>query len=71
MVDMGFDFNIIAPLLSTHCGFSFVLGYVESFFGGFQHPPVEGCSVASCDFGVLTGEDESTSFCSSILVTNV
>ena len=31
-------------------------GYV--FFGGFQHPPVNGCSTASCDLGALAGGDE-------------
>ena len=29
--------------------------------GGIQHSPVDGCSAASCDFGVLAGEDECTS----------
>jgi len=28
------------------------------FFNGFQHPPVSGCSTASCDFGALEGGDE-------------
>ena len=32
------------------------------FLGGFQHPPVDGCSAASCDFGVLAGEDACMSF---------
>lgn len=36
------------------------VGYL--FLGGFQHPPVDGFSAASCDFGVLTGEDECMSF---------
>ena len=30
-----------------------------SFFGGIQHSPVNGCSAASCNLGVLTGEDEN------------
>ena len=46
---------------------SFVLGCGVSFFGGFQHPPVNGCSAASCDFVVLTEEDECTFFYSTIL----
>ena len=25
------------------------------FFGGFQHPPVDGCSADSCNFGALSG----------------
>ena len=37
-------------------------------FGGFQHFPVNGCSAASCSFGVLAGEDECTSFYSAIFV---
>ena len=37
------------------------------FFGGIQHSPVDGCSAASCDFGILTGEDEHMSFYSAIL----
>ena len=28
---MGFDFIVIAPLLPSHCGFSFVFGYGVSF----------------------------------------
>ena len=61
-----FDFNIIAPLLQSHCGFSFVLGHGVSFLCGFQHPLVDGCSAASFNFGVLT-EGECTSFYSAIL----
>ena len=37
------------------------------FFGGIQHFPANGCSAASCNFGVLAGEDEYTSFYSAIL----
>ena len=37
------------------------------FFGGIQHSPINDCSVASCHFGDLAGEDECTSFYSSIL----
>ena len=37
------------------------------FFGGIQHSPVNGCSAASCNFGVLTGKDEHTSFYSIML----
>ena len=28
------------------------------FFGGIQHSPIDGISLVSCNFGVLTGEDE-------------
>ena len=40
-----------------------------TFFGGFQHPPINGCSTASCDLGVLTGGGEHTSFYSAILAS--
>ena len=36
------------------------------FLGKIQHTPVDFCSAAGCDFGVLTGEDECTSSYSSI-----
>ena len=58
--------NAILPLLPSSWGFSFALGRGVSFFGGIQHSPVNGCSVASCNFGVLAGEDECMSFYSSI-----
>ena len=35
--------------------------------GGFQCPPVNGFSTASCNFGALGGGDEHTSFYSTIL----
>ena len=38
------------------------------FFGGIQHSAVSGCSAVSWNFGVLSGEDESTSFYSTIFV---
>ena len=53
--------------LPSLCGFFFVFGCGISFFGGFQHPSVEGCSTSSCSFGVLAGGDERTSFYSTIL----
>ena len=28
---MGFDFTVVAPLLPSHCGFSFVFGCGVSF----------------------------------------
>ena len=51
-------------------GLSFVFGcgfVLFIFFGGIQHFPVDGCSVAGCSFGVLSGEDECTSFYSAML----
>ena len=55
--DMRFDFNAIAPLVPSCCGFSFALGHGVSLFGGFQHSLVDGCLTASCNLGVLTRED--------------
>ena len=66
LVGMGFDFIIIVPFLPSRCGFFFVFGHGVSFLGVFQHPPVNGCSTASCDFGALTG-DECMPFYSAIL----
>ena len=37
------------------------------FFGRSQHPPVDGCSTARCDFGAFEGGDEHMSFYSAIL----
>ena len=53
LADTGFDFIMIVLLLLFHCSFSFVLAHRVSFFGGFQCPPVDVCSKASCDFGVF------------------
>ena len=63
---MEFYFNVIVPLLTSSYGFSFILGHGVSIFGGFQHPPVNGHSIASCEFGVLIGEDECMSFYSNL-----
>ena len=41
-------------------GFFFVFGHGVSFLGGFQHPPVDGCSTASGDFDVLAVDGCST-----------
>ena len=54
--------NTILPLLLTFGGFSFALGCRVSFFGGLQHSPVNSCSATSCNFEVLTGKEERTSF---------
>ena len=54
--------NGISPLLPSCWGFSFALGGGVSFSGGIQHSLVNGCSAETCNFGVLTGEDECTSF---------
>ena len=59
------EWSLFAPVLWKSV--SFVLGRRASFFGGFNYPPVDGCSTASCDFDVLTGENDHISFYSSIL----
>ena len=58
--------NMILSLLPSCWGFFFALGCGVSFFGGIQHSLVYGCSVVSCSFVFLTGEDEHTSFYSAI-----
>ena len=58
--------NVILPLLPPCWGFSFVLGCGVSFFGGIQHSSANDCSAASCSFGVLAGEEEHTSFYSTM-----
>ena len=68
LVGWGVILNEISPLLLSCWGFSFALRCGMSFFGGIQHSPVDGCSAASCSFGVLAGEDECTSIYSAILL---
>ena len=63
----GLILNVISPVLPPCWDFSFVLGHGVSFLGGIQYSPVDGCSGVSCNFGVLAGEDEHTSFYSAIL----
>ena len=55
----GLFLNMILRLVQSCWGFSFALGCgVSFFFGGIQHSLVHGCSAESCNFGVLSGEDE-------------
>ena len=68
-VGMRFDFivSVLPPAVSLrlrHC-----LWVWGVFFGGFQCPPVDGCSTASCDFGALAG-DECMFLYSTILIWN-
>ena len=69
LAGMGFDFNMTAPLLPILLHLLLFLWRGISFFGGFQHPPVDRCSATSCKFGVLA-EDEHMSFYSAILDDN-
>ena len=64
----GLILNVILSFLQSCRGFSFALGRGVSFFGGIQCSPVDGCSAVSCNFGVLSGEDEHTSFYSAIML---
>ena len=56
---MEFDFIVISTPLLSHWGF-FVFGV--SFFDEFQHPPVDGCSAAHCNFVALAAGNEHISF---------
>ena len=49
---MGLILNAISPLLLTRWGFSFAFAVGYLFFYGIQYSPVDGCSAASCSFGV-------------------
>ena len=65
---VGHDWSDLAAAAALSCwSFSFALGHGISFFGRIQHFPVDGCSAAGGNFGVLAGEDERTSFYSAIL----
>ena len=65
--DLGFDLIMIAPLLLSCCSLFFVFGRGSSFFVGFQHPPVDGCSTASSNFGAHAEGDVCTFFYSAVL----
>ena len=67
----GLILNTILPLLPSFKDFSFALGLGVSFFDGIQHSPVDGCSAVSCNFGVLEGEEDHTSFYPTILRSNI
>ena len=66
----GLVLKAIMALLPSFKGFSFALGCGVSFFRGIQHSHVNGCSAESCNFGVLPGEDDRTSFCYAILTSS-
>ena len=52
--------NMILPFLPSCWGLSFALEHGILLFCGIQQSPVNGCSAVSCNFGVLS-EDELTS----------
>ena len=63
----GLILNTILTLLWSCWGFSFARGHGLSFFGGMQCSPVDSCSAASRNFGVLAGEDKHRPFYAAIL----
>ena len=67
LAGIEFDFIVIVPLLPSCSSFFFVFGHGVSFLGGFQHSPIDDCSIAGCYFGALARGDEHTSFYSTIL----
>ena len=67
----SFVLNVIFPLIQSCWGFSCSLGCGVSFICGIQHSPVNGCSAVSCNFGVLEGEEDHTSFYPTILRSNI
>ena len=56
---VGFDSKHDFAPPTIFLGLSFALGHEVSFFGGIQHSPVDSCVAVSCNFEVLTGEDEA------------
>ena len=66
----GLVLNVISFVLLSGWGFSFAFECGVYFFGGIQPSVVNGSSALSCNFGVLTGEDELTSFYSTILINS-
>ena len=64
---MGFDTKCNFAVSTIFLGFLLCPWTWGIFFGGIQHSPLNGCSAASCNFGVLVEEDECTSFYFAIL----
>ena len=63
---MGFDFIVIAPLLPSHCGFSFVFGCGVSFLVSSSVFPSTTVQQLG-DYGALARGSERTPFFSAIL----
>ena len=68
LVGIGFDSKCGFAPPTILLGLLLAPGHRVSFFGGIQHSLVNGCSAVSCNFGVLTEENEHTSFYSAILI---
>ena len=65
LVGMGFDSKCNFAPPTVLLGLLLCPWTWGIFFGVSQHSPVDGCSAASCNFGVLPG-DEHMSFYSAI-----
>ena len=65
----GLILNTVSLLLLSFGASPLSLDVEYLFFGGIQHSPVDGCPAASCNFGVLAGEDERTFFYSAVFDT--
>ena len=50
---MGFDYIIKAPILLSHCGFSFVFGCKISFY---RFQSFVDCCLAVSDFGIFISD---------------
>ena len=59
LVSEGFDLTMTVPLALSYCSF-FVFGHGISFFGGFQHPPVDQPVVQQPMVIVVLSEEMST-----------
>jgi len=66
LAGMGFDSKHDFTPLAILLGLLLCPWMWGIFFVGIQHSPVNGCSVASCNFGFLAGENERMSFYSAI-----
>ena len=62
-------FIVIVPLIPSHCSCSFVFRCGVSYFGGFQCPSVDDCSLLVA-ISVLFQEEESTCPSSPLSWTN-
>ena len=58
----GLILNAVSPLLLSCWNFFFALGHGVSLPVWIQRSPVDGCSVMSYNFGILTVEDEHMPF---------
>ena len=68
LVGMGFDSKCDFPSQTIFLELLPCLLMRGIFFVGIQHSPVDSCSAVSCNFGVLAGKDEHTSFYSAIFL---